>query len=64
MQRSEPAAPSILIHTITVHFIGNPREEQAAAKSVLINFRKNYFFQIFNYGKTKGNSIPSISLNL
>ena len=39
MQHSEPAAPSILIHTITVHFIGNPREEQAAAKSVLINLR-------------------------
>ena len=39
MQHSEPAAPFILIHTITVHFIGNPREEQAAAKSVFINLR-------------------------
>jgi len=39
MQRSEPAAPSILIHTITLHFIGNPKEEQAAAKSVLINLK-------------------------
>jgi len=39
MQRFEPAAPSILIHTIILHFIGNPKEEQAAAKSVLINLR-------------------------
>jgi len=29
----------MLIHTITLHFIGNPKEEQAAAKSVLINLR-------------------------
>jgi len=29
----------MLIHTITLHFIGNPNEEQAAAKSVLINLR-------------------------
>ena len=35
MQRSEPAAAVILIHTITLHFLGNPKEEQAAAKSVL-----------------------------
>jgi len=39
MQRSEPAAAAILIHTITLHFLGNPKEEQAAAKSVLINLR-------------------------
>ena len=39
MQHSEPAAASILIHTITVHFIGNPKEQQVAAKSVLINLR-------------------------
>jgi len=39
MQRSEPATASILIHTITLHFLGNPKEEQASAKSVLINLR-------------------------
>jgi len=39
MQPSEPAAAAILIHTITLHFIGNPKEEQVAAKSVLINLR-------------------------
>ena len=39
MQQSEPAAPFILIHTITLHFIENPKEEQAATKSVLINLR-------------------------
>ena len=32
MQQSEPAAPSILIHTITLHFIGNPKEEDKAPK--------------------------------
>ena len=39
MQRPKPAAPAILIHTITLHFLGNPKEEQAATKSVLINLR-------------------------
>jgi len=39
MQRSEPAAAAILIHTTTLHFLGNPKEEQAAAKLVLINLR-------------------------
>jgi len=39
MQRSESAAATMLIHTITLHFLGNPREDQAAAKSVLINLR-------------------------
>ena len=28
-----------LIHTITLHFISNPKEGQAAAKSILINLR-------------------------
>jgi len=32
MQRSEPAGVVMLIHTITLHFLGNPKEEQAAAK--------------------------------
>ena len=41
MQRSEPAGAATLIHTITLHFLGDPREEQAAAKSVLINLRCN-----------------------
>jgi len=39
MTRSEPAGAVMLIRTITLHFLGNPREEQAAAKSVLINLR-------------------------
>jgi len=39
MQVSEPAAAAILIHTITLHFLGNPTEEQASAKFVLINLR-------------------------
>ena len=39
MEIEEPAAAQMLIHTITLHFIGNPKEEQAAAKSVLINLR-------------------------
>ena len=39
MQRSELAAPSILINTITVHFIGNPREEQ---------LQPNLFLLIYN----------------
>jgi len=29
----------MLIHTITLHFIGNPREEQAASKTIRINLR-------------------------
>ena len=28
-----------LVHTITLHFIGNPQEGRAATKIVLINFR-------------------------
>jgi len=39
----EPATAQMLIHTITLHFIGNPKEEQAAAKSVLINLRSQRF---------------------
>ena len=39
MEIEEPAAAAMLIHTITLHFLGNPKEEQAAAKSVLINLR-------------------------
>jgi len=39
MEVEEPAAATMLIHTITLHFLGNPKEEQAAAKSVLINLR-------------------------
>jgi len=35
----EPAAAAMLIRTITLHFLGNPKEEQATAKSVLINLR-------------------------
>ena len=43
MEVEEPAAAAILIHTITLHFSGNPKEEQAAAKSVLINLRSQRF---------------------
>ena len=39
MEIEEPAAAAILIHTITLHFLGNPKEEQASAKSVLINLK-------------------------
>uniref|UniRef100_A0A7C9D0E3 Uncharacterized protein n=2 Tax=Opuntia streptacantha TaxID=393608 RepID=A0A7C9D0E3_OPUST len=39
MEVEEPAAAAMLIHTITLHFLGNPKEEQASAKSVLINLR-------------------------
>jgi len=39
MEVEEPATAAILIHTITLHFLGNPKEEQAAAKSVLFNLR-------------------------
>jgi len=38
-EEEEEAASGVLIHTITLHFLGNPREEQAAAKSILINLR-------------------------
>jgi len=39
MKVEEEAAFALLIHTITLHFLGNPREEQAATKFVLINLR-------------------------
>jgi len=35
----ESAAATLLIHTITLHFLGNPKEDQASVKSVLINLR-------------------------
>jgi len=35
----EPAAAALLIHTITLHFLGNPKEDQASVKSILINLR-------------------------
>ena len=35
----EEAASGLLIHTITLHFLGNPKEDQAAAKTILINLR-------------------------
>jgi len=57
MQRSEPASAAMLVHAITLHFIGNPKEEQASAKSVLINLRcptlsdyrwyKDFFYKCF-----------------
>jgi len=39
MEVEEEAAAGLVIHTITLHFLGNPREEQVAAKSILINLR-------------------------
>jgi len=39
MEVEEEAAAGLLIHTITLHFLGNSREDQAAAKSILINIR-------------------------
>ena len=35
----ESAAAALLIHTITLHFLGNPKEDQASVKSILINLR-------------------------
>jgi len=39
MEVEEEAAVGLLIHTITLHFLGNPKEEQAITKSILINLR-------------------------
>jgi len=39
MEVEEEDAIEILLHTITLHFIGNPKEEQAATKTILINLR-------------------------
>jgi len=39
MEVEEEDAVEILIHTITLHSVGNPKKEQAAAKTVLINLR-------------------------
>jgi len=39
MEVEEKDAVELLHHTITLHFIGNPKEEQAATKTVLINLR-------------------------
>jgi len=35
----EPTAAALLIHTITLHFLGNPKKDQASVKSILINLR-------------------------
>jgi len=39
MEVEEEPAAGLLIHTITLHFLGNPKEEQATAKSILTNLR-------------------------
>jgi len=39
MEIEEEDVVEILLHAITLHFIGNPKEEQAAAKTILINLR-------------------------
>ena len=39
MDVEEEDAVESLIHTVTLHFVGNPKEEQAAAKIILINLR-------------------------
>jgi len=38
-QVEESDGVEVLIHTITLHFIGNPKEEQAVSKTILINLR-------------------------
>ena len=35
----EEEAAALLIHTITLHFLGSPKEERAVTKSILINLR-------------------------
>jgi len=35
----EQDGAEVLIHTITLHFLGNPKEEQASAKTILNNLR-------------------------
>jgi len=39
MDVEEEDAVECLIHTITLHFIRSPKEEQAASKTILINLR-------------------------
>jgi len=39
MEVEEEAVAGLLIHTITLHFLGNPREDQAAPKSIFVNLR-------------------------
>lgn len=39
MEVGEQDGAEVLIHTITLHFLGNPKEEQAIAKTILINLR-------------------------
>jgi len=37
VEESAPAA--LLMHTITLHFVGNPKEDQASVKSILSNLQ-------------------------
>jgi len=37
--KEDEDGPEMLIHTITLHFISNPKKEQAASKTILINLR-------------------------
>ena len=39
MEVEEEDAVEVLIHTITLHFIGNPQKGEAAAKTIFINRR-------------------------
>ena len=39
MDVEEEDVVECLLHTITLHFIASPKEEQAAAKTILINLR-------------------------
>ena len=39
LEVEEPAPAALLIHTIILHFLGNPKEDQASVKSILINLR-------------------------
>ena len=51
MEVEEEDAVEILLYTITIHFIGNPKEEQAVTKTILINLL------IHHYILTGANSI-------
>jgi len=36
----EQDGAEVLMHIITLHFLGNPKEEQASAKTILISLRR------------------------
>ena len=40
LEEEEDDCVQTLLHTITLHFSGNPKEEQAVSKTILINLRR------------------------